>query len=69
MSMSFGVALASLVSAVFIPDRFHSTPSELIFGIHKAFAALGILTIISTITFRGLKYDDGDAVSLHEEAH
>lgn len=69
MSMSFGVALASLVSAVFIPDRFHSTPSELILGIHKAFAALGILTIISTFTFRSLKYDDGDAVSLHEEAH
>lgn len=68
MSMSFGVALASLVSAFFIPDRFHSTSSELIFGIHKAFAALGVLTILSTLAFRSLKFDDGEAVSQHEES-
>ena len=26
MSMSFGVAAASLVTALFIPDRFHAVP-------------------------------------------
>jgi len=67
MSMSFGVALASLVSALFIPDRFHSTPSELIFGIHKALAILGFMTILSTFAFRSLRWDDGEAVSQHEE--
>ena len=37
MSISFGVASASLVTAFFIPDRFHSSAPELIRGIHRAF--------------------------------
>ena len=36
MSMSFGVAAASLTTAVFIPDRFRSSPAEMIHGIHLA---------------------------------
>jgi EmrB/QacA subfamily drug resistance transporter len=63
MSISFGVASASLVTAFFIPDRFRSHPPELIRGIHKAFWVLGALTILSTIVFRELKSDDGAAVS------
>jgi len=63
MSISFGVASASLVTAFFIPDRFHSNPSQMIHGIHKAFFVLGGLTVLSTIVFRKLKSDDGAAVS------
>ena len=63
MSISFGVASASLVTAFFIPDRFRSNPTELIHGIHQAFCVLGALTILSTIVFRELKSDDGAAVS------
>jgi len=66
MSMSFGVASASLVTAIFIPDRFHSNAAEMIDGIHKAYYVLGGLTILSTIIFRGLKSGDGDNVSQHD---
>src|ERR1051325_8556344 len=63
MSISFGVASASLVTAFFIPDRFHSNPAQMIHGIHNAFFVLGALTILSTIVFRELKSDDGATVS------
>jgi MFS family permease len=48
MSISFGVASASLATAFFIPDRFHSNPSQMIHGIHQAFV-LGGMTILSTV--------------------
>jgi EmrB/QacA subfamily drug resistance transporter len=63
MSMSFGIATASLVTALFVPDRFHSTPPEMIHGIHDALLVLGVLTILSTLVFRELKSGDGEAVS------
>lgn len=66
MSISFGVASASLAAAVFIPDRLHSSAPQMIHGIHQAFLVLGGLTILSAIVFRGLKSDDGDAVSQHK---
>lgn len=66
MSISFGVATASLAAAFFIPDRFHSSATEMIRGIHRAFFVLGGLTILSTIVFRKLKSTDGDTVSRHK---
>jgi len=63
MSFSFGVATASLATAVFIPDRFHADAPQMIHGIHQAFLVLGGLTILSAIVFAGLKRDDGNAVS------
>jgi EmrB/QacA subfamily drug resistance transporter len=63
MSMSFGIATASLVTALFVPDRFHSTAPEMVHGIHDALLVLGALTILSTLVFRELKSGDGDAVS------
>jgi len=68
MSISFGVATASLVTALFIPDRFHTSAPEMIHGIHQAFLVLGGLTVLSTIVFRELKNDDGDTVSRHNIA-
>jgi EmrB/QacA subfamily drug resistance transporter len=65
LSMSFGVAVASLVTAVFVPDRFHTDSLQMIRGIHQAFVALGIATIASTAAFTGLRRDDGSAVSQH----
>ena len=65
MSMSFGVAAASLATAIFIPDRFHSDPAEMIRGLHHALIALGGLTILSALVFRELRPDDGDGVSQH----
>ncbi len=66
MSMSFGVATASLAAALFIPDRFHSSAPQMIHGIHRAFFVLGALTILSTIVFRELRSTDGDTVSQHK---
>jgi EmrB/QacA subfamily drug resistance transporter len=66
MSMSFGVASASLTAAFFIPDRFHSSAPQMIQGIHRAFLVLGALTVFSTIIFRELKSGDGDSVSQHK---
>src|SRR3984885_9599930 len=63
MSVSFAVALASLVTAFFIPDRHTSSAPQFIHGIHRAFLVLGGMTILSTIVFRELKRGDGDAVS------
>jgi MFS family permease len=68
MSMSFGVAAASLVTALFIPDRFHSDAAQMIAGVHKAFFVLGALTVLSALVFRELKDADGDNVSQHHVA-
>jgi len=66
LAVSFGVAAASLAAALFIPDRMHATPAELIHGIHLALLLLGALTIVSTIVFNELRSGDGDAVSRHK---
>jgi EmrB/QacA subfamily drug resistance transporter len=69
MSMSFGVASASLVTAFFVPDRHTSSAPQFIHGVHRAFLVLGAMTILSTIVFRGLKKGDGDAVSQRKDLH
>jgi hypothetical protein len=66
MSISFGVACASLATAFYIPDRFHSSAPQMIHGIHQAFLCLGALTILSTLIFSELKTGDGDSVSRHK---
>jgi EmrB/QacA subfamily drug resistance transporter len=68
MSMSFGVAAASLATTLFLPDRFHSNPAQMRHGIHEAFLVLGALTVVSAIVFRELKNEDGDSMSLHHAA-
>jgi EmrB/QacA subfamily drug resistance transporter len=69
MSISFGVATASLVTAFFLPDRYRSDPPQFIHGIHHAFWVLGAMTILSTIVFRELKSTDGDSVSQARPIH
>ena len=69
MSLSFGVATASLVTAVFIPDRFHSSRGELMEGMRSAFVLLGAMTLLSSLIFRELHEDDGDNVSQHHTPH
>jgi EmrB/QacA subfamily drug resistance transporter len=69
LSISFGVASAGLATALFIPDRFRSSPPEMIHGTHLAFFVMGGLTILSTIVFRGLRPGDGARVSQHKVLH
>jgi EmrB/QacA subfamily drug resistance transporter len=63
MSISFGVAIAGLTTAFFVPGQAYSNPLLMIHGIHKAFLCLGALTIVSTAVFAGLKRTDGSAVN------
>jgi EmrB/QacA subfamily drug resistance transporter len=65
LSTSFGVAGASLVAALFVPDRFHTDAPQMIRGIHEAFLVLGGATVVSTLVFSGLKRADGSDVSHH----
>jgi len=66
MSMSFGVAIASLLTALFIPDRFRTSPGEMIHGIHRAFFVLGGMTALSTFVFSELRSTDGASTSQHK---
>jgi MFS family permease len=66
MAISFGVASASLVIAIFIPDRFHVSGPEMIHGIHRGFFVLGGITVLSTIVFRELRSSDGESTSQHK---
>jgi EmrB/QacA subfamily drug resistance transporter len=63
MSISFGVASASLIASLFVPESLHSDPAAMIHGVHEAFVALGLLTIASSVVFMELRKNDGGAVS------
>jgi len=63
MSISFGVAFASLVTGWFLAGISHSASVALIVALHHAFLTLGGLTILSTVSFISLRPDDGSKVS------
>jgi len=65
LSMSFGVAISSIVTALFVPEGDHSDPAALIHGLHLGFIALGAGTIVSALIFDALKDEDGSSVSRH----
>jgi EmrB/QacA subfamily drug resistance transporter len=69
MSVSFGVAIAGLATAFFLPASAYAHRADFIHGIHRAFLALGGFTILSTMVFRRLRAGDGDNVSLHKVLH
>jgi MFS family permease len=66
MSISFGIATASLLTAFFIPDHVHSDAPQMVHGIHTAFIILGAFTVLSSLIFQELKRNDGDILSLHK---
>lgn len=63
MAISFGVAVASLVAALFLTDVPQSDHVAYIGGLHSTFLVLGAFTIVSGMMFRGLRRDDGSNVS------
>ncbi len=69
LAISFGVAGAALIAALFVPPEMHSHPGAIIHGTQQAFLALGTLTILSSVVFMELKADDGAAMSRHDTAH
>ncbi|HVW74535.1 MAG TPA: DHA2 family efflux MFS transporter permease subunit [Rhizomicrobium sp.] len=69
LSISFGVAAAGLTTIVFLPDRHHVAPGQIMTGLHEAFLALGAFTILSTVIFRRLKRKDGAAETRQKDIH
>ena len=69
LAISFGVAGASLIAAIFVPPGLHSHPAALVHGVQQAVLVLGALTIVSSVVFTELRKDDGDAISRHDGAH
>jgi EmrB/QacA subfamily drug resistance transporter len=65
LSLSFGVAAAGLTTAFFIPPSVRANPTRFMGGVHEAFIALGVFTVLSTVVFWELKPGDGGNVS-HE---
>jgi EmrB/QacA subfamily drug resistance transporter len=63
MSISFGVAVASLVTGWFLAGINHGESAALVAALHHAFITLGIMTILSTLTFISLRADDGSKMS------
>jgi len=69
LSITFGIATASLITVFFVPKRLQSNQLEFIDGVHKALYVLGAMTLLSTIVFFELKKGDGDAVSEGKNLH
>ncbi|MFT3781463.1 MAG: DHA2 family efflux MFS transporter permease subunit [Nibricoccus sp.] len=63
LSLSFGVAIGSLVAAWFLGHVDQSNPTVTIPALHKAFFTLGAITIVSSVTFLGLHPHDGNNIS------
>ncbi len=63
MSLSFGVASASLLAAWFLGHVDQTDPTQTIPALHKAFVAMGAFTVLSSLMFWRLTATDGDNVS------
>jgi EmrB/QacA subfamily drug resistance transporter len=63
MSMSFGLACGSIVTAWYLGDLPQSDRAAVINALHHAFLTLGGLTILSSLSFWTLRANDGESVS------
>jgi len=66
LAISFGVAGAGLIAAIFVPPELHSHPDAIVGGVQHAFLALGVLTVLSSVVFMELRADDGANLSKHD---
>ncbi|MFT3885912.1 MAG: DHA2 family efflux MFS transporter permease subunit [Flavobacteriales bacterium] len=65
MALSFGVAVGSLVAAIFLSGVSEVDRTQYVAGLHHTFLALGAFTILSSLMFHGLRPGDGANVSHH----
>ncbi|MBS1229327.1 MAG: transporter [Proteobacteria bacterium] len=63
LSMSFGLACGSLITAWYLGDLPQSDQVAVISALHHAFLTLGALTVISSLSFWTLRRNDGANVS------
>ena len=66
MSLSFGVAFASLLAGWFIGQTPQSASPVFIGALHHSYLALGTVTILSSLVFWRLEPNDGNNVSNRE---
>lgn len=64
MSMSFGLACGSLVTAWYLRDLPQSNQIAVTSALHYAFLTLGGLTMLSSLSFWTLRSNDGESVSM-----
>jgi hypothetical protein len=63
MSMSFGLAFGSLITAYFLQGLPQSDRLAVTASLHHAFIALALLTVVSSAAFWTLGPEDGESVS------
>ena len=64
LSMSFGLASASLLTAFYFEDFLQTQPGAIGNALRYTFTSLGTLTMFSSVSFWSLRPEDGSAVSL-----
>ena len=63
MALSFGVAFASLLAALFIGKIPHTDTVNFVHALHLSYLTLGAVTILSSLMFWRLGPNDGNNVS------
>jgi EmrB/QacA subfamily drug resistance transporter len=63
MSMSFGLAAASLVAGWYLGVESQANSGAVMTALHHTFLTMGVLTMLSSLSFRFLRHDDGESVS------
>jgi EmrB/QacA subfamily drug resistance transporter len=63
LSVSFGIALASLITGLFLGGATDAAVPQMTRAIHYAFIVLGAVTMMSTLLFGRLHPNDGQSVS------
>lgn len=63
MSMSFGLACGSIVTAWYLGDLPQTDRTAVVNALHHAFLTLGAMTVLSSLSFWTLRARDGESVS------
>ncbi|MEO8922533.1 MAG: MFS transporter, partial [Caldimonas sp.] len=63
LSFSFGLAGGALVTAWFLGDLPQTDRSAVLHALHYAYLTLGVVTLVSSFSFRTLRAQDGESVS------
>lgn len=66
ISLSFGLAIGSIVAAWFLGDVPQTDSEAVMSALHHAFTVMGLVTIVSAGVFYWLKPNDGQSVSQGE---
>jgi EmrB/QacA subfamily drug resistance transporter len=63
MSLSFGLATASLITIFYLADLPQSDQVAVTNALHHGFLTLAAITLVSSLSFWALRKDDGESVS------